>query len=71
MTAKKYDYIVGVDPGLSGGISILNANKNSMEVFPMPINTIIKGTKKNPKKSNEIDCQGVIDVLSKVIKAIN
>lgn len=66
MADKTYDYIIGVDPGLSGGITIVNAKKDEMEVFPMPINTITKGTKKKPKKSNEIDCQGVIDVLSKV-----
>ena len=62
----KYDYIIVVDPGLSGGIAILNGNKDDMEVYHMPINTIIKGTKKKPKKSNEIDCQGIIDILSKV-----
>lgn len=62
----KYDYIIGIDPGLSGGITILNGSKDEMEVFHMPINTSIKGTKKKPKKANEIDCQGIIDILSKV-----
>lgn len=66
MANKKYDFIIGVDPGLTGGIAILNISNDDMKVFPMPINTVVKGTKKKPKKSNEIDCQGIIDVLSKV-----
>ena len=66
MSNKKYDYIIGVDPGLSGGITIVDATKDVMEVFPMPFEVIIKGTKKKPKKVNQIDCQGIIDVLAKV-----
>lgn len=61
-----YDYIIGVDPGLSGGITILNGKKDEMEVYPMPIRTEIKGTKKKPKKVNSIDQKGIIDILSKV-----
>lgn len=63
---KDYDYIVGTDPGLSGGITLIDVKSADMEVYPMPINTLTKGTKKKPKKVNEIDCQGVIDILSKV-----
>jgi len=64
MSNTKYDYIIGVDPGLQGGITILDGKKDNMNVFPMPIKTITKGTKKKPKKVNEIDCQGIVDLLS-------
>jgi len=62
--SNQYDYVIGVDPGLSGGITILDGNKDKMDVYPMPINTLTKGTKKKPKKVNEIDCQGTVDLLS-------
>lgn len=35
---------VGIDPGLKGGIAVLDESGNVMTVFPMPI---IQGTKKN------------------------
>lgn len=65
MTAKKYDYIVGVDPGLQGGITIVNANKNEIEVHPMPIEEVNKGSKKTPKMVKQIDCDGIVSLLSK------
>lgn len=59
-----YEYILGVDPGILGGITILDLKTEDMEVYPMPINTLTKGTKKKPKKVNEIDCQGIVNLLS-------
>lgn len=66
MKTKNYDFIIGVDPGLGGGITILDNNKDELEVHSMPISILIKGTKKDPKKVKEIDCQGIVDILSKV-----
>lgn len=64
--SKKYEYIIGVDPGLLGGITIVNATKDEIEVHPMPTYIEIKGTKKKPKKVNNIDPQGIIDVMKAI-----
>lgn len=56
----KYNVFAAVDPGISGGISIINS-KNSPLVYKMPIHSIVI----NKKNKKEYDLDEILDILKK------
>ena len=51
-----YDYVIGIDPGNHGGLCVIEiANKDNVNVIPMPIIKKVVGTKKKPKNKTELD----------------
>jgi hypothetical protein len=53
-----YDVVVGIDPGLSGGITVLDSDKD-IEIFKMPLKKIVVN-KKNKNTYNMID---ILDIF--------
>ncbi len=56
--AQKYDYVVGVDPGVTGGISIIN-KKGSVNVNRMPVREVIV----NKKEKKIYDLETIREIL--------
>ena len=59
--------IIGIDPGVSGGISVLE-NKKVIDVFEMP--TMIDG-KKNKKQVNGAQVSNIIKEKYRLLIKIN
>ena len=55
----KYQIVIGVDPGLTGGISILDKNKE-MVVCKIPVKSIVI----NKKKKNIYDMEEIVKLFS-------
>lgn len=56
---EKIDFIIGLDPGISGGISILRGK--NIEAFKIPIKSI----KVNRKNKNTYDIDRIVDIFKK------
>jgi len=54
---SKYKFYIGVDPGITGSIAILD--KGKMSVYRMPVKSIIV----NKKKKNKYDIQEIVKLL--------
>ncbi len=57
--ASKYDIIIGIDPGITGGISILFKN-GQVNVYPMPVKKKII----NKKNKRVYDIKKIVDIIS-------
>ncbi len=58
---------IGIDPGLTGGISILNIEDNKIvktQVFAMPTKKLIIGKGKNKKQRKQLDIERLIQLFS-------
>jgi len=64
--AKKEYIVIGIDPGLSGGIVVFEKNNDTPIVNPIPITTTIV----NNKKKNVYDLEKIVDILKKYKKNV-
>jgi len=65
---EKYDYVVGIDVGNSGGITIItlvDGKIGKTEILSMPIVKKQVGTKKKPKSKTELDELKVVEIFEK------
>ena len=57
-----YNYYVGIDPGLSGALAVLDHDGNLMAVFETPT-TVVKSGKKN---RTEYIVSGMVNIINQV-----
>jgi hypothetical protein len=50
------EFVIGIDNGLKGAISIIDVSNNTQTVYPMPV-------RKNARDKNEYDLPKIIDIL--------
>jgi len=64
---KLYDAIIGIDPGLSGAISIMSNGAKTPEIFDAPTLKIANPNKKSKiKTKKDMDESGIVDIFSKL-----
>lgn len=56
---SKYDYIIGLDPGISGGIAIMNGSEIS--ALKIPVKSVIV----NKKTKNIYDVEKIVEIFAK------
>lgn len=54
---------VGVDPGLSGGLALLNHDATRVKTWPMPVSTIVTGGKPRREVNNHALASLVQDIV--------
>lgn len=65
------DVILGIDPGVSGGICLMDMDKNILEMHRMPFFEIEKGKSKKTKKAlmqKQIDFRALFNILEPIYK---
>lgn len=64
---NKKEIKVGIDPGLSGGITVLTVENNKIidsKVYAMPTKKLIIGKGKNAKERKQLDIPQIISIFS-------
>ena len=60
--------IVGLDPGVSGGIALIDCNGDIKELHRIPIFEIARETAKKKKKQKHVDFKAVFKILDPMYK---
>lgn len=64
--SEKYDYFVGIDPGLSGAISVID-KKGNISIYDVPIRKIPNPNKKAKSKTKkDIDIAGIVKIFEEL-----
>ena len=65
----KPDLIIGIDPGISGAIAVIDVKNDTVEVFDVPtIKVESSSRKKTARKKGEYDKPGMSSLLGKYSK---